>query len=99
MKTSSTKVVTWPGIHSVALGAMMFACGGEPPANEEDTQSVSQALRTPEVRTVAVLPAPSNDGLSVDRRGRLFVSNAGQFGAGGLQGTEVIESVARARSR
>ncbi len=88
MKTISTRA--WHRACPALLATMMLGCGdGSPASLDDDVASVSQALRAPQVQTVAVLPAANNDGLSFDRRGRLFVSNAGAFGAGGLLGTEV----------
>jgi len=42
-----------------------------------------------EVLTIGTVPNAFNDGITLDNRGRIFVSNAGTFGADGLQGTTV----------
>ena len=72
----------------------LVACGDENPVDTDaaliEVDQTEFALGVASgVETIAVLPNASNDGVSVDRRGRIFVSNAGQFGATGLLGTEV----------
>ena len=76
------------------IAGLMMGCG-EAPTSVDEVATTEQALGWgPEVTTVAVLPTPFNDGVSVDRRGRVFVSNAGQFGATGLMGT-VVNQIGR----
>jgi sugar lactone lactonase YvrE len=45
-----------------------------------------------DVVTVADLPTPFNDAITVDKKGNLYVSNAGNFGADGLQGSQVYST-------
>jgi sugar lactone lactonase YvrE len=45
-----------------------------------------------DVLTVADLPTPFNDAISVDKKGNLFVSNAGNFGPNGLQGSQIYST-------
>lgn len=42
-----------------------------------------------EVQTIGNVPHAFNDGIAVGKKGKIYVSNAGDFGAGGLQGTTV----------
>jgi len=46
-------------------------------------------LVSADVITIADLPTPFNDGISVDKKGNLFVSNTGNFGPEGALGSHV----------
>lgn len=43
-----------------------------------------------EVKTIASMPDAFNDAISVDKKGQIYVSNAGSFGADGLSGSQVF---------
>ena len=80
---------------SILIANPLLACGDEAEGDAPmvEVQEVTAGLRwSPGVETIGILPTLFNDGVSLDRRGRLFVSNAGQFGTTGLLGTTVYRT-------
>ena len=67
---------------------MTLAACGDSSNPEPDPDDPSFGLR---VETLVTLPFASNDGVSFDRQGNLFVSNAGQFVGEGLSGSVVYQ--------